>query len=68
MECIEKAVRAFTSMERKAKSTVKAVSVDDDKMAKLYVDANRSTKYYNSKQHMQDVLNLAHGKIKPDGN
>ena len=64
MECIEKSVRSYTQLELKTKSSSKNIGVDYKEMAKLYTDASRTGKYYDSEQHMKDLLNLAHGKIK----
>lgn len=65
MDCIEKAVKAFTQMDSKKNNTnVGDFKINYVEMAKLYMDAKRDKKYYDSAQHMKDLLNLAHGKIK----
>jgi predicted transcriptional regulator len=64
MDCIEKAVKAQTQLDAKGKKSTSDIQVDYKKMAKLYKDSKKDKEYYDSNQHMRDLLNLAHDKIK----
>jgi hypothetical protein len=68
MDCIEKAVKAHSMLEAKNKNTrIGDFAIDYVQMASLYKNAKKNKEHYDSEQHMKDLLNLAHGKIK-DGN